>query len=212
MGTDDSSTDASAARPVQRTVMWQRGTYALGFLVGIMAGLLAIVCVSSRFNFGLSDIGRGLGLSSAFGLVPTLIFSAFVMDLGRDRGSLCLSGRRCTFLAVLAGIIFLGVGVLLAVGLRALGVLEGRPMLACLLSYYLGVPAVLAHLYVLLIQQRQTHEPECPGCGYLLYHVQDRRCPECGRVFTPADIDMTHAVMGDDGVLRPKDESAAKET
>ena len=28
----------------------------------------------------------------------------------------------------------------------------------------------------------EIEEPRCPGCGYLLYQLTSRQCPECGRV------------------------------
>lgn len=33
----------------------------------------------------------------------------------------------------------------------------------------------------------------CPQCGYLLYGLAERRCPECGRGFSPDDVGLTPA-------------------
>jgi hypothetical protein len=36
----------------------------------------------------------------------------------------------------------------------------------------------------------------CPGCGYILYGLNEQRCPECGRAFTFEEIGVTPEAMG----------------
>jgi len=35
----------------------------------------------------------------------------------------------------------------------------------------------------------------CPGCGYCLIGVTDKRCPECGRPFTYEELETTEAEL-----------------
>lgn len=46
-------------------------------------------------------------------------------------------------------------------------------------------------------EKREVHfVGNCLGCGYSLIHLQENRCPECGRAFDPANprtMDFHHA-------------------
>lgn len=45
-------------------------------------------------------------------------------------------------------------------------------------------------------------DPRCPGCGYVLYYAKDQSCPDCGRHFSLAEIDLRLA-RWDGSVLSP---------
>jgi len=56
--------------------------------------------------------------------------------------------------------------------------------------------SVLARLVTLRPTDAHQEPGTCPGCGYNLYGLADRRCPECGRSFTFEEIGVTPEQIG----------------
>lgn len=54
-------------------------------------------------------------------------------------------------------------------------------------------------------KNRKLAEPLCPQCGYVLYGVKDFRCPDCGRPFAMAELNVNLVRLDEEGRLQPKD-------
>jgi hypothetical protein len=74
------------------------------------------------------------------------------------------------------------------------------------------IAAAAATVLLLLLQhwQRPHGGPYCLQCGYCLIGLPSRRCPECGRAFTPEELGITEdeldvkSVIKTDGSFRPE--------
>jgi ssDNA-binding Zn-finger/Zn-ribbon topoisomerase 1 len=183
---------------------------SLGFFVGVIVFDSVVSYVEKHilghvdpFLSGVEDFCIILGL---LGGATSLIFSLTVMFMGFWRGQYRFSPLRRTALACAAGVAFLGLRALSLVLLDDL-----LPGDLDILSLFL-MPVLLGVVYVLLTQDRRlSDQPQCPKCGYLLYHAIENRCPECGRSFTLDEFDTGNAVVDSDGVLRPKSERPAEQ-
>lgn len=216
---DESSTGYgidAAARRRARTAVSRASSYAWGFLIGIVAAPLggAFLSAASRGEirqlFAAKEADVLVILLALLGIVPTCVFVLSTMAWSRGRGDWRLSARYCTLSAALLGAGY----VLIAVPGLMVSAMFGAsdlPLCAGGLLYVLGVPFVLGYPYALLIRRARVDGPACPECGYLLYYAAGQRCPDCGRTFIVSEIDMTCAVIGSDGVLRPREEHSEAE-
>jgi hypothetical protein len=59
----------------------------------------------------------------------------------------------------------------------------------------------LWHLFTLRLHKTLRTLGLCPGCGYNLYGLRERRCPECGRPFTFEEVGATPESLGFSGEL-----------
>ena len=74
-------------------------------------------------------------------------------------------------------------------------IVHGRvwPEMAAVSSGWWLASAGTAGILLLCLQaflraRRTGAEPACPACGYILIGLTSRRCPECGRPFTEAEL------------------------
>jgi hypothetical protein len=102
------------------------------------------------------------------------------------------------------GAICLSLGLLLADEEMTIGgvvvLLAGWPLgtLGIMLARELGPRRCRRSAHV-----EPLDDPRCPRCGYILYHAQGRRCPDCGRRFSLSELDLRLA-RWDGHVLRPR--------
>jgi len=75
--------------------------------------------------------------------------------------------------------------------------------------YGIGIGGAATGVRIRRHGHRRPGEPCCPHCGYILYYATEHRCPECGRGFSIAEIDMSRAIVDEHGRLRPKAEKPA---
>ena len=83
--------------------------------------------------------------------------------------------------------------------------LSWSPRQADLPFTIMGLLYTLASLYILILSTRRApiervNPWQCSGCGYLLYGLQDPRCPECGTSFNPSLLHK-YSDTDDDGSL-----------
>jgi hypothetical protein len=169
-----------------------------------IAGLMmAILTLGFRMSLGELIWGRGVGPTYDLWLLPYLIAWAFWGTFFYIRG-LSREGRRTAW-EMVAWIIGVSLLELLVGVLSHAIVISGPPhllmglwtMASTLLGTYvlawaLG-PAMVLWFWS---HARKRMAGRCPACGYDLHGLSERRCPECGRAFTFAEIRMTAEELG----------------
>jgi hypothetical protein len=177
--------DPTTLQPVTFKRSWL--PLVIGGLAGAVLAAGAALAFGELFYFDKHADWAGYLWMIFFGswLLWTLFFTFIVMNLPR------LNALRRILLSLLAGTMLQLITTITAhvlverrggclVGLAtAMGILCG----AAVLFWAFGPGIVLLFYY----EARNRRGGYCPGCGYNLHGLTEKRCPECGRAFTPRE-------------------------
>lgn len=161
----------------------------LGTVAGMLLGYWALLAARNS-----SDVVRHFVYYSHLPAVACLWCAGVVLAWPRAFAVLVAVGYASTFsmfalFALADGHVFLVCDLLLSSG-------------TSFVSGYLGQMVVKRCFPRRFRRTGRAQEPVCPMCGYGLYYVKDHVCPDCGKPFLSAEIDMRLAHW-EDGVLKP---------
>lgn len=196
--------DHGGLRQFRKPTRWAWAFGYLGFAMGV-SGTGSLFEYISTYVMGETQelpFEVGVIILSVLGAIAGFVFVVGCLCWTGTRGRWRLSQPSWISLAFASGTLYMAI----ARGVSAIGLSQYVPD-PVIWVYVIGTPVALAYGVVMLAQEGRDYLPACPGCGHLLYYAGEKRCPECGRPFTISEIDMTHAVVGEDGVLRPRQEA-----